>query len=32
MKEFYTLLGCIVWNRVMEIAKRIQKNFNATHN
>lgn len=24
MKEFYTLLGCIIWNRVMEIVKRIQ--------
>ena len=24
MKAFYTLLGCIVWNRVMETVKRIQ--------
>lgn len=24
MKAFYILLGCIVWNRVIETVKRIQ--------
>lgn len=32
MKAFYILLGCIVWNRVIEAVKRIQsmsdKEFN----